>query len=512
MSDTRLNDFVSSGTNAERLAFTPSPPTPAGGADPMYIWKETDTGDFYGWDPTNATWAQINVAGTAASTTEVLTGTNTTKFVSPDALAALWEQGSDIASAATISVGEGGFFHVTGTTGITDIDFATDKTGRGAILVFDGALTITHNAASLILPTGSNITTAAGDCCLVISEGTDNVRVVWYQRKDGTSLAGSTTFCSTTEQLTGTETAKASNPDTVAALWEQGSDIASAATISIGEGGYFHVTGTTTITDIDFGTTKAGRAAKLVFDGALTLTHNATTLILPTGANITTAAGDTCLVVSEGGDNVRVTDYMRKDGTALVGGSTGGTIYPAFTALVAGDYTARNSAGALVTNANGGVYFTAAASATDSWRHYDKAVPGSPYTITLLFIPNFVNAQYLFGGFLWNDGTKLVSFDITSGTLIGEFGLNCRDWTSATSFSADNKLGPFVGAMNGLWLRAGEDASNRIMSFSKDGDNFIPFLTETKTNHLTATKIGFGVNSRNSTWQAAATIYSWAQT
>jgi len=121
-----------------------------------------------------------------ATTTETLTGTDATRAVTPDGLAALWEKGSDIASAGTISIGEGGFFHITGTTTITDIDFATDKSGRAAWLIFDGALTLTHNATTLILPTGANITTAAGDACLVVSEdGSDNVRVPIYSRKTG---------------------------------------------------------------------------------------------------------------------------------------------------------------------------------------------------------------------------------------------------------------------------------------------------------------------------------------
>lgn len=118
--------------------------------------------------------------GTAASTTDVLTGTSTTTQATPDSIAALWEQGSNIASAATISIGEGGYFHVTGTTTITDIDFATDKTGRTVRLVFDGALTLTHNASTLILPGGVSITTAAGDSCTVVSEGSDVVRVLNY--------------------------------------------------------------------------------------------------------------------------------------------------------------------------------------------------------------------------------------------------------------------------------------------------------------------------------------------
>jgi hypothetical protein len=116
-----------------------------------------------------------------ATTTEVLTGTDATKYVSPDSLAALWEQGSNVASAATVSLGEGGYFVVTGTTTITDIDFATDKAGRKAWVRFSGALTLT-NGANLILPGAANITTVAGDMALFVSEGSDVVRCPIYWR------------------------------------------------------------------------------------------------------------------------------------------------------------------------------------------------------------------------------------------------------------------------------------------------------------------------------------------
>lgn len=121
--------------------------------------------------------------GTAASTTEVLTGTDTSKFVTADALAALWEKGSDVASAGTISLGEGGLFHITGTTTITDIDFATAKDGRIAILIFDGSLTLTHNATTLRLPGDADIQTAAGDRAHIVQDSSDNVWVIDYRRK-----------------------------------------------------------------------------------------------------------------------------------------------------------------------------------------------------------------------------------------------------------------------------------------------------------------------------------------
>lgn len=62
MTDSTLNRFVASGTNAERLAFTPSPPTPGSGPDPSYVWHETDTGDTYMWRFGTADWEQVNTA------------------------------------------------------------------------------------------------------------------------------------------------------------------------------------------------------------------------------------------------------------------------------------------------------------------------------------------------------------------------------------------------------------------------------------------------------------------
>lgn len=87
-----------------------------------------------------------------------------------------------------------------------------------------------------------------------------------------------------------------------------GANIASASTLNLDSatGNFLHVTGTTTITAI---TLTAGRRT-VVFNGALTLTNGAS-LILPGGANITTAAGDIATFISEGGGTVRCTGYQR---------------------------------------------------------------------------------------------------------------------------------------------------------------------------------------------------------
>lgn len=104
----------------------------------------------------------------------------------------------------------------------------------------------------------------------------------------------------------------------------KGADIASATTTDIGAatGNYVVITGTTTITAL--GTVQAGTRRIVKFAGILTLTYNATSLILPTSANITTAADDTATFVSLGSGNWVCTSYQRKDGTALAAAASGG--------------------------------------------------------------------------------------------------------------------------------------------------------------------------------------------
>lgn len=101
------------------------------------------------------------------------------------------------------------------------------------------------------------------------------------------------------------------------ALSTQGANIASASTtnLALATGVAVTITGTTTITA--FGTVSAGAIRILTFAGALVLTHNAASLILPGGANITTAAGDTAELLSLGSGNWRVVRYTRADGTAI---------------------------------------------------------------------------------------------------------------------------------------------------------------------------------------------------
>lgn len=99
---------------------------------------------------------------------------------------------TDIVSAATCDLGSIATIgvNITGTTGITS--FGTTGASLLRIVKFAGILTLTHNATSLILPTGANITTAVGDTLIALSDGSDNWTVVAYQRASGAALVSPT--------------------------------------------------------------------------------------------------------------------------------------------------------------------------------------------------------------------------------------------------------------------------------------------------------------------------------
>ena len=96
-------------------------------------------------------------------------------------------------------------------------------------------------------------------------------------------------------------------------------DVASAATCNIGAAttGVVRITGTTTITSLG---TVANCRKWVYFSGALTLTYNATSLILPGAGNITTVAGDAALFISDASGNWRCLVYQDVTGVGNVTG------------------------------------------------------------------------------------------------------------------------------------------------------------------------------------------------
>lgn len=108
----------------------------------------------------------------------------------------------------------------------------------------------------------------------------------------------------------------------------KGANIASAATtdLSTATGNEVHITGSIAITS--FGIVTAGTAYYLIFDAAPLITYNAVSMILPTGASIQAAAGDSAIFVSEGAGNFKCIAYQKAGAAGLYTFSNGITETP----------------------------------------------------------------------------------------------------------------------------------------------------------------------------------------
>ncbi|NDC94708.1 hypothetical protein EB077_05330 [bacterium] len=126
--------------------------------------------------------------------------------------------------------------------------------------------------------------------------------------------------------------------------------------LALASGNFVHITGSGSITITSFGTVPAGSRFILCFDIPVTLQYNATSLIIPGAANVTTSAGDCLMLISEGNGNWRVISYFPSSGlpvgtisgvtagTGLSGGGVNGvvTLNLANTAVTANSYTNAN--------------------------------------------------------------------------------------------------------------------------------------------------------------------------
>jgi len=109
-------------------------------------------------------------------------------------------QGSTLTSASTVNLNSatGNYIHISGSAAI--YDFGTCPAGARFILMFEAAATLMYDATSLIIPGGSNKTVVAGDCCMIVSEGSGNWRIVGYFTASGAG-GGTVTLVSGTAPI-----------------------------------------------------------------------------------------------------------------------------------------------------------------------------------------------------------------------------------------------------------------------------------------------------------------------
>jgi hypothetical protein len=235
---------------------------------------------FYGADGTSGT-----VAATNGSKTVVGTGTN-------------WLSNNAIPSA-------GGYCIKMPDEQIYGIDTCTGE----------GALSLTENYNGSTVSGGSYyiIPTAASNAALLNQVST------LLTSSNFSQIAGlSPNSGDFPEYLSGTWTTRSPTQVLLNLLNSMGEvSIASASTCDIGAATTpkVQITGTTTITG--FGS-QASAVRFVRFGGALTLTQNATSLILLGGADRVTASGDTGIYVSDSSGHWREWAYFKADGTVAV--------------------------------------------------------------------------------------------------------------------------------------------------------------------------------------------------
>ena len=184
----------------------------------------------------------------------------------------------------------------------------------------------------------------------------------------------------------------------VSLVESEGAAVASAATANIwaGDGNTVHITGTTTITS--FGTApQAGAWMKVIFDGALTLTHGAN-LSLPGSANITTAADDIAYVYADTTTQFDVV-YFKKSGAAVVNFGLQTIAMPAGAMTAATTNGAAAASVELATNKNM-LRVLDFDTATEEFAQFDILMPKSWNEGTVTFQPLWTAASGS-GGVVW---------------------------------------------------------------------------------------------------------------
>jgi len=105
-------------------------------------------------------------------------------------------QGVDVATATELLLlRDGNIFNLTGTTTVATIENTADAWPVGSVVHCraDGIFQLTHHATNLILISGANITTAAGDWFSLQKYAAGDWRMIAYNRVDGSSLISTPT-------------------------------------------------------------------------------------------------------------------------------------------------------------------------------------------------------------------------------------------------------------------------------------------------------------------------------
>jgi hypothetical protein len=230
-------------------------------------------------------------------------------------------------------------------------------------------------------------------------------------------------------------------------------------------------------------------------------------------------AGGSGATVNTGADASKGTGtsgdlYLPNDG-ATIYRSTGaaqipwGPIYP-FVDPNLKTWAWINQGTASVDTTRGGITLLALAAAGSSPKVRKTAAPSVPYVVTTYSIPNLMRTAFMSYGLCFRESSSGKSATLTiysDGTLIT---WASQTYTTGPVFAANYVTGTLHEVPR--WLRIADDNTNRIVSISYNGINFITLHSIGRTDHITADEVGFFVDSNQATYDLAMTLLHWKET
>jgi len=142
------------------------------------------------------------------------------------------------------------------------------------------------------------------------------------------------------------------------------------------------------------------------------------------------------------------------------------------------------------------------------------SAPSTPYAVVVTYIPAVPLGTFAHAGIFFSDGTKISEVDvITDSFTAGKgFHLSGAHYNSPTSFSGALSLTWDAYFANGypITLVLQDDGTNKKFGYSTDGGLFIQqVFSESHTNFVTPTEVGFFVDPNGATLVPSMVVLSW---
>lgn len=166
---------------------------------------------------------------------------------------------------------------------------------------------------------------------------------------------------------------------------------------------------------------------------------------------------------------------------------------------------------ATIATTKGGIYLSDVSAGTAHViRMRGKSAPSTPYTITALitYANDLQNFSFLGLAFRQSSDGKLVLFGVE--TMTGGVNTMVGNFTDANNNSSYPILsGSMQLAGRQHWLQIADNGTNRICSYSADGQNWVTVHSVGRTSFLTANEVGFFVNPFSS--DTGMMLHSWKE-